>query len=59
MPQAPALGLAPAVRQRGQWQVQGQTPRRQPSVADLATVYQHFIACTERKRPHAHFEVKA
>jgi hypothetical protein len=57
--QGVSLGLAPAVRQQGQWQVVGQTPRRQANLADLVTLYQHFMAQMERRRPQAHFEVKA
>lgn len=56
--QSVSLGLVPAVRQQGQWQVVDQTPRRQPTLADLSTLYQYFIARTERKTC-ATFEVKA
>ena len=56
--QAATLGLAPAPRSRGEWQVGGQTPRRQTNLSDLIAKYQHFIA-RERKQPHATFEVTA
>jgi hypothetical protein len=58
--QGASLGLAPWPQARGEWTVAGQAqaPRRQPTLADLAVLYQHFIA-KERKRPHASFEVKA
>jgi hypothetical protein len=57
---APAQGggLAPMPQARGEWAVAGQTPRRQTTLADLSTIYQHFIARTERKT-RASFEVKA
>jgi hypothetical protein len=55
---APSGGLAPMPQARAAWAVAGQTPRRQPTVADLTVLYQHFLARTERKT-RAFFEVKA
>src|SRR5262245_36449928 len=58
MPQSQGGGLAPAIQPRTGWTVGSQSPRRQTTLSDLITRYQHFIARTERKRPHARFEVK-
>jgi hypothetical protein len=53
-PQSPTSGLAPSVGQGtgwAQWEVVGQkVPRRQQPVADLALLYKHFTAQTERNK---------
>src|SRR5262249_21657734 len=54
--QGATLALAPAVRQQGQWQVQGQARRQQTTLSDLTVIYQRFLFQTERKRPYAHFK---
>jgi hypothetical protein len=57
--QGATLGLAPAVRQHGQWQVHGQAPRQQTTLSDLAVIYEHFLSQAGRKRPYDHFKVQA
>jgi hypothetical protein len=58
--QAQGGGLARMPQVRGEWGIAGQAqaPRRQTTVADVITRYQHFLT-KERRQPRAHFEVKA